>query len=132
MAKVGQEVVITGEGFGSGKGTVRFGNVAAEVVSWSDNEIKVKVPNVPAGKVAVSLRTAGGIESNIYGNYDVVSGDLVTVRFVVKNATTNLGENLYLVGSVPELGSWNASKAIGALYNQVVYKYPTWYYDVSV
>ncbi|MDI9219268.1 MULTISPECIES: alpha-amylase family glycosyl hydrolase [Clostridium] len=132
MAKAGQEVVITGEGFGDVKGTVYFADKAAEVISWTNNEVKVTVPNVSAGKVKVSLQTAEGIKSNIYENYDIVSGDLVTVRFVVNNANTNLGENVFLVGNVPELGSWNATKAIGSLYNQVVYKYPTWYYDVSV
>lgn len=54
------------------------------------------------------------------------------MRFVVNNATTALGQNVYLAGSVSELGNWDPAKAIGPLYNQVIYQYPTWYYDVSV
>lgn len=132
MAKSGQQVSIEGTGFGQAQGKVYFGTTEAAVSSWSDKEVKVTVPSVGAGKVSVSLKTASGVSSNKFNNYDIVSGNLVTVRFVVNNASTVSGQNVYLVGSAPELGSWDASKAIGAMYNQVVYKYPSWYYDVSV
>ena len=43
-----------------------------------------------------------------------------------------MGENIYLSGDVSELGNWNPDRAIGAMYNQIEYKYPNWYFDVSV
>jgi glycosidase len=132
MARPGETVVIDGRGFGSATGTVTFGTTAATVVSWSDSQVKAVVPNVAAGKVNVSLKTSGGTASNTYANYDILTGAQVLVRFVVNNASTALGENVYLAGSVAELGNWDANKAIGAMFNQVVYKYPSWYYDVSV
>ena len=61
-----------------------------------------------------------------------MTGKQVSVRFVVNNAYTNFGENIYLTGNVGELGNWNTEKAIGPMFNQIVYKYPTWYYEVSV
>lgn len=132
MAKAGQQVSIVGSGFGSSKGKVYFGTTEATVTSWNDKEVSVTVPAINAGKVSVYLKTSSGVSSNKFNNYDIVSGNLVTVRFVVNNASTTLGQNVYLVGSIPELGSWDTSKGVGAMYNQVMYKYPTWYYDVSV
>lgn len=132
MARAGQTVVIDGRGFGTTAGTVYFGTTAGTVVSWSNTQIKVKVPSVAAGKVNVYLKTSAGVSSNTYSNYDILTGSQVLVRFVVNNATTALGENVYLTGSVAELGNWDANKAIGPLYNKVMYSYPTWYYDVSV
>lgn len=132
MAKAGQQVSIVGSGFGSSKGKVYFGTTEATVTSWNDKKVSVTVPAINAGKVSVYLKTSSGVSSNKFNNYDIVSGNLVTVRFVVNNASTTLGQNVYLVGSIPELGSWDTSKGVGAMYNQVMYKYPTWYYDVSV
>jgi glycosidase len=132
MAKPGQTIVIDGRGFGSTKGSVYFGSTAATVISWSDTEIKVTVPSIQPGKIGVYLKTASGLTSNTFNNFDVLTSSQVLVRFVVNNANTNLGENLYLVGNTAELGNWDTNKAIGPIFNQVVYKYPTWYYDVNV
>ncbi|MDD3223576.1 MAG: alpha-amylase family glycosyl hydrolase [Clostridium sp.] len=132
MAEPGQTVVIDGRGFGSTQGTVNFGTTAANVTSWSDSEIKVNVPNIPAGKSTISLKTADGTLSNTYLNFNVLTSKQVCVRFVVNNANTILGENVYLTGDVGELGSWDTKKAIGSMFNNVLYQYPTWYYDVSV
>jgi hypothetical protein len=132
MARSGETVVIDGRGFGTSTGTVTFGTTNATIVSWSDTQVKAKVPSVAAGKVNVALKTSGNVASNTYSNFDVLSGAQVMVRFVVNNAYTAYGENLYLTGNVAELGNWNTSKAIGPIYNSVMKQYPTWYYDVSV
>lgn len=132
MAEPGQNVVIDGRGFGNTQGTVSFGTTAATVTSWSDTEIKVNVPAVASGKSTISLKTSDGTLSNTYSNFNVLTSKQVCVRFVVNNANTLLGENVYLSGDVGELGSWNPSNAIGSMFNTVLYKYPTWYYDVSV
>nr|P31797.1 RecName: Full=Cyclomaltodextrin glucanotransferase; AltName: Full=Cyclodextrin-glycosyltransferase; Short=CGTase; Flags: Precursor [Geobacillus stearothermophilus]CAA41770.1 cyclomaltodextrin glucanotransferase [Geobacillus stearothermophilus]CAA41771.1 cyclomaltodextrin glucanotransferase [Geobacillus stearothermophilus]CAA41772.1 cyclomaltodextrin glucanotransferase [Geobacillus stearothermophilus] len=132
MGQVGHQVTIDGEGFGTNTGTVKFGTTAANVVSWSNNQIVVAVPNVSPGKYNITVQSSSGQTSAAYDNFEVLTNDQVSVRFVVNNATTNLGQNIYIVGNVYELGNWDTSKAIGPMFNQVVYSYPTWYIDVSV
>jgi hypothetical protein len=114
---------------------MNFGATAvtsANIPSWEDSSITVKVPAVAAGKYGVKVTTSGAVSSNVYPEYKVLTGDQVTVRFVVNNATTSPGENVYLSGNVDELGNWDATKAIGPMYNMVEYVYPNWYFDVSV
>ncbi|MBO2945673.1 IPT/TIG domain-containing protein [Paenibacillus sp. F411] len=135
MAKAGTTITIDGRGFGAAKGTVYFGTTAvtgSAITSWEDTQIKVKIPAVTPGKYNVRIGNAGAVQSNVYDNFEVLTGDQVTVRFIVNNATTTLGQNVYLAGSVSELGNWDPAKAIGPLYNKVITQYPTWYYDVSV
>lgn len=135
MGKPGDTVTINGRGFGSTKGTVYFGATAVtggSITSWEDTEIRVVVPSVAAGKYNVKVRNSSSVDSNVYNNYNVLTGAQVTVRFIVNNATTSLGENVYLVGNVAEIGSWDPTKAIGPMFNQVIHSYPTWYFDVSV
>ncbi|MBU3089108.1 IPT/TIG domain-containing protein [Clostridium gasigenes] len=132
MVEPGKTVTVDGRGFGDIKGKVSFGTTEGQVVSWDDKEIKVIVPNIDAGKINVIVQTASGIKSNIYKNFDVLTGKQVSVRFVVKNANTSLGQNVYLSGDVAELGNWNANNMIGEIYNKVEYQYPNWYFDVSV
>lgn len=57
-------VTISGTGFGADKGTVLFGDVAADVTTasarWSDREISVTVPaTAKAGKVAITVVPKG-------------------------------------------------------------------------
>ncbi|OBZ13925.1 alpha-amylase [Bacillus sp. FJAT-26390] len=135
MGKAGNTVTIDGTGFGATKGTVFFGTTAvtgANITSWEDTQIRVIVPSVAAGKYNVMIRTAASVDSNAVASYNVLTGTQVTVRFVVNNATTVPGEAIYLAGNVAELGGWDTNKAIGPMYNQVIYSYPTWYFDVSV
>lgn len=135
MGKAGNTITIDGRGFGAVKGSVSFGATAvtgANILSWEDTSITAKVPAIAAGKYGVKVTTSGAVNSNVYPEYKVLTGDQVTVRFVVNNASTVPGENVYLSGSVDEMGSWDAAKAIGPLYNIVMYAYPTWYFDVSV
>lgn len=64
----GTEVTIKGSGFGSdqGKGVVEFGQVTAEVSSWSDGEIKAKVPaGLEKGEYAISVATDAGKSSGM-------------------------------------------------------------------
>ncbi|WP_234410610.1 alpha-amylase family glycosyl hydrolase [Caldalkalibacillus mannanilyticus] len=131
MGRAGQTVTIDGVGFGTSNGTVRFGTTAAPILSWNDKQIKVRVPNIATGKYHVSVTRSNGVKSNEYKNFEVLTKQ-VSVRFIVHNAQTNLGQGVYIVGSVPELGSWDPAKAVGPFYNQVVFKYPSWYMDLSV
>lgn len=47
----------------------------------------------------------------------------VPIDFTVNNACTNWGENIYLVGSIAQLGGWDTGKAIGPMDAS---SYPTW------
>ena len=132
MGKTGDTITIDGRGFGAGPGQVLFGSTPASISSWEDSQVKVAVPAINAGKYDIQLRTSGGTDSNIYDKFENLSGDQVSIRFVINNAFTQPGENVFLVGNVYELGGWNPSKAVGPTYNQVIHQYPTWYYDVNV
>ncbi|MFC4769308.1 alpha-amylase family glycosyl hydrolase [Effusibacillus consociatus] len=132
MGQAGQTITVDGRGFGTTAGQVLFGTSPGTIVSWEDTQVKVKIPSIAAGKHNITLKTSSGVTSNVYDKFEVLSGNQVSVRFVVNNANTVFGENVYLVGNVSELGNWNTANAIGPIFNQVVYQYPTWYYDVSV
>ena len=56
---------------------------------------------------------------------------MAPVKFVVTEASTNWGENIYIAGNVAELGSWDADMAAGPA---LCPAYPTWevYIDVPV
>ncbi len=132
MGKAGNTITVSGEGFGDERGSVLFDSTSSEIISWSNTKISVKVPNVAGGYYDLSVVTAANIKSPTYKEFEVLSGNQVSVRFGVNNATTSPGTNLYIVGNVNELGNWDADKAIGPMFNQVMYQYPTWYYDISV
>ncbi|WP_168119909.1 alpha-amylase family glycosyl hydrolase [Paenibacillus sp. HB172176] len=135
MGKAGTVVTIDGRGFGSSKGTVYWGTTAvtgSSILSWEDTQIKVIAPSATAGQYNIKVRSAGAVDSNAYNGFNLLSNSQVSVRFIVNNATTSLGENVYLVGNTAEIGNWTPAKAIGPLFNQIIASYPTWYYDVSV
>lgn len=130
----GNVVTITGTGFGGSTGTVRFGTNAAQVVSWSDSLIQVQVPVVTAGYYDITVTTSSGAYTSNYDEFKVLTGSQTAVRFIAKNATTEYGQNIYLVGNCIELGNWDTSKAIGPFYNatETIATYPNWFFDVSV
>lgn len=130
----GNVVTITGTGFGGSTGTVRFGTNAAQVVSWSDSLIQVQVPVVTAGYYDITVTTSSGAYTSNYDEFKVLTGSQTAVRFIAKNATTEYGQNVYLVGNCVELGNWDTSKAIGPFYNatETIASYPDWFFEVSV
>jgi len=70
-------------------------------------------------KITVSIH---GNNSKIY----VVDEDLedrIPVTFMVDNAKTNWGENLYISGNCNELGNWDVEKAAGPA---ICLDYPKW------
>ncbi|WP_330218238.1 carbohydrate-binding module family 20 domain-containing protein [Streptococcus sp. X13SY08] len=52
----------------------------------------------------------------------------------INNFSTAWGDQLYLLGNVPELGGGDENKAIGPLFNKTstIAEYPNWFYDVSL
>ncbi|MCX2836036.1 alpha-amylase family glycosyl hydrolase [Microbulbifer thermotolerans] len=125
MGRAGNTVYIYGTGLG-GTVTVKFDSTAATVVSNSDTMIEAIVPNVSAG--ARQITVTKGINVSNQFRYEVLSDDQNQVIFKV-NATTSWGENIYIVGDIPELGSWDTSKAVGPFHTP---NYPEWFLPVSV
>lgn len=130
----GNEITIAGTGFGAQEGTVAFGDTQAQIVDWTDSCITVKIPDVAAGEYSISVTDAAGNLSDSYGSFEVLTGKQTAVRFIVNNATTSYGSNVYLVGNVYELGNWDTDNAIGAMFNSTasIASYPSWFYDVNV
>ena len=74
--------------------------------------IEAIVPaNAAAGENTITV-TKGSSVSNGF-TYTVLSGDPNQVIFHV-NASTNFGETIHIVGSIPELGSWDTDKCTEA------------------
>lgn len=123
--RAGNTAYIFGRGLG-GTVTVKFGTTAATVVSNSDTQIKLTVPSGVTGLTSVTV-TKGTSTSNGF-TYNALSGDQNQVIFHA-NATTNPGENIYVVGDIAELGGWDANKSTEAMLNP---NYPGWFLPVSV
>lgn len=127
IGRPGNTVTIDGEGFGTTTGTVKFGTVDATILSWSNTQIKVTVPAMAAGVMNVTV-VANGTTSNAF-RYEVLnSGKPVQAIFHV-NATTSPGQNIYVVGSIHELGNWDPAKAYMPFHNP---NYPDWFLPVSL
>ncbi|BDD40228.1 MULTISPECIES: alpha-amylase family glycosyl hydrolase [Streptococcus] len=133
MGKTGNELTLTGEGFGDRQGKVHFGNHEAQVTTWSDTLIRVTIPSITSGKYDIKVSNTSG-EEDVYKNFEVLSGSQIPFRMIVDNAMTIPGENLYIVGNVAELGNWDTNKAIGPLFNATasIAQYPSWFYDLSL
>lgn len=125
MGRAGNKVYIYGTGLG-GMVTVKFGNTTATVLSNSDTKITAIVPNALPGVCNVTV-VKGGHTSNAF-RYEILSDDQNQVIFHV-NATTYWGQNIYVVGSIPELGNWDPNKATEAM---LCPDYPEWFLPVSV
>ncbi|MGZ4652147.1 alpha-amylase family glycosyl hydrolase [Oryzihumus sp.] len=130
LTRAGNAITVEGRGFGT-SGTLKVGGVTASVSSWGANRVTATVPSgTPAGTQQVTVTTTGGT-SNGYA-LKVLSGAQVPVTFTVTNATpTNPGDNIYISGSIPELGSWSTDRntAVGPLLTP---NYPNWFGVASV
>ncbi len=124
--RAGNTVYLYGTGLG-GTPTVKFGTATATVVSASDTVIETTVPAAAVPGVQNITVQKGASTSNTF-RYEVLSGDQVQVVFKV-NAATSVGQNVYVVGSIPELGSWDPAKASEVMMNP---NYPQWFLPISV
>lgn len=126
MGRVGNQVYIYGDGL-NGDVSVKFGDVEAVVESNSANQIVTKVPaGAVPGDNNITV-TKGSSVSNAFV-YNVLSGDQNQIIFHVQ-ANTAMGENIYIVGNIPELGSWDPDNCTEAMLNP---NYPEWFLPVSV
>ena len=126
MGRQGNKVYIYGSGL-SGNITVKFDDVVAPV-SYSDNGMIIT--EVPANAVP-GYNHITVIKDEVVSNsfiYNVLSGDQNQIIFHVK-ADTNMGENIYIVGNIPELGNWDPDYCTEAMLNP---NYPEWFLPVSV
>lgn len=125
-ARAGSTLVISGTGLDGSVG-VKVDGVAASVLSNSAERIEAVVPGgVAAGPADVTV-TKGGATSNAF-TIEVLGGDQVQVIFKI-DETTTWGQNIHVVGSIPELGSWDPAHASEAMLNP---NYPEWFLPVSV
>jgi hypothetical protein len=126
MGRAGNIVYIRGTGLASPT-SVKFGTTVATVTSSSDTVIETTVPAGATPGVQDITVTKGANVSNTF-RYNVLSGDQVQVIFHV-TASTVPGENVYVTGSIPELGNWDPAKATEVMLNP---SYPAWFLPVSV
>ena len=64
--EAGDQVKISGSDFGETQGTVRFGDEAADVVSWSDTSITAKVPSdLKAGEYDLKVENEAGTGNGV-------------------------------------------------------------------
>jgi len=124
--RAGNTVYVYGTGLG-GTPTVKFGAATATVVSANDTMIETTVPAAAVPGVLDITVVKGANTSNTF-RYEVLSGDQVQVNFKI-NASTVVGQNVYVVGNIPELGSWDPAKAFESMMNP---NYPVWFLPVSV
>jgi hypothetical protein len=81
----------------------------------------------PEDKITVSADkkvtiTLSGNSGKIYA-VDEEGAESVPVTFHIKNATTNWGQDIYIVGNCAELGNWNTDEAVGPA---TCPNYPDW------
>jgi hypothetical protein len=95
--------------------------------------IQVLVPDITAGNYEITVTNLSG-ESSSFSSFSVLTGSQIPTRFIVNNAETDYGTNIYLVGNIQELGNWDPDHAIGPFFNETesIASYPSWFYDVSL
>lgn len=126
MGRAGNTVYIYGQGLG-GTPVVKFNDSIADVVSASNTMLEVIVPNdAVAGENQITVSKGQNVSNGF--KYTVLSDDPNQVIFHV-NADTKPGETIHIVGSIPELGNWDANKCTEAMMRP---QYPEWFLHVSV
>jgi glycosidase len=124
----GNEVTIVGTGL-DGTVQVYFGAVQATVLSNDYNSIRIAVPAVVAGEQLITVQK-GAITSNNF-TFNVMSDNQNQLIFHVE-AYTSPGQNVYVVGSIPELGNWDPNNALDAFHNPDATQWYKWFLPVSV
>ena len=92
--------------------------------------VLVNVMN-PSDRIAVS--TDKKVTVNLNGNsskiYAFGDPDKIPVTFHVTNASTNYGQNIYIAGSISELGNWAPALSAGAA---ACPNYPNWQLTIEL
>lgn len=131
LGQHGVKVTLSGQDFGTAKGTVKFGTTLAPVVSWSPTQIVVTTPSVPSGNHDVTVNSPSGRVSNAL-SYTVLAAKLIPVTFTVNNAgQTQVGDYIFLTGNTVELGNWSTTWD-GAVGPMLAPNYPNRFLTASV
>ena len=144
MGRAGNTVTVSGEGFGDVPGRVLITNGqdywTAEVTYWSDKSVEFIVPSgittqLNENHVEVIIERAGGARSNGIA-FEYLTNKQIPVIFEVRNTQgtnleTQVGEFLWVTGSVPELSYWSPEtiKAVGPM---LCPAWPDWFVVASV
>jgi glycosidase len=130
VGQPGMSVTVSGDGFGTTRGSVTVNGAAATVTAWTSTSATFTVPSVANGVGSVVVSNAGGTKSNAM-QFTVLAAKLIPVTFTVNNAiATNPGDYIFLTGSTVELGTWGTTfdTAIGPMLDP---NYPNWFLNVS-
>jgi len=144
MGRAGNIVTVSGEGFGDVPGRVLITNGqdywTAEVTYWSDKSVEFIVPSgittqLNENHVEVRIERADGATSNGIA-FEYLTNKQIPAIFEVRNTQgtnleTQVGEFLWLTGSVPELSYWSPEtiKAVGPM---LCPGWPDWFVVASV
>lgn len=128
---VGTLVTIAGANFGStqGSSTVKFASTTASVNSWSNTQIIVTVPNLPAGTYFISVTTPAGTAPEVLSftitsstvhtisSFTPTSGAIGTaVTISGTNFGSTQGSSTVLIGGLSAtITSWSASQIIAVV-----------------
>jgi hypothetical protein len=107
--QAGMQVTIAGQAFGATPGSVKFGESVAEVISWSESNIRAVVPATSTGDNKIVVTTQP-VQSSNERNFKALTARLIPVVVNLKNAPAlDPGDRLFVVGDVTELGAWKAT-----------------------
>lgn len=137
---IGARVFIYGQGFGKTQGSVKMGSVDAQIISWSESAIEIRVPQVAAeglynltvligNRSVYKAFTVAGPKAtsyspspvgkddalNIYGNHFGASSDQVTRTIYIKDygyVTNFTYSDTNLLFTWPVSNSWTGTKDV--------------------
>lgn len=124
----GNEITLFGTGL-DGSIQVYFDTTAATLVSNSYNSARVTVPAGGTGTRSITVQK-GGSTSNAF-IFEQLTDNQNQIIFHVE-AYTSPGQQVYVVGSLPELGNWDPAQAIDAFHNPNPTEWWKWFLPVSV
>lgn len=89
------EITIGGDNFGDRKGSVRFGNTEATILSWSNGIIIVEVPDIGRNDVGyITDSTYMVVVENDVGTSNSMAFEIVEPESLVKEWDAELPEEL--------------------------------------
>ena len=103
IAMPNETLIIKGIGFGNSKNRVHFPSADAQIISWSDSQIKIIVPEV----------TKEGDFINIwYKNDKYASGNLYTFKNITSDANSAIQQYLNSTGITNYINTLNQKNSI--------------------
>ncbi len=117
-AYAGAAVVITGTGFGSVQGKVKFDDTEGTISSWSDTSINVIVPDIPAGGINLGIISGSqtpGIDFTILPFISGISKTDTVLNDTIDITGTSFGptqgnNSVNYAGTVLPVTGWSNNK----------------------